>query len=66
MPADLTLHELTGSPNNVKVRIALGFKGLSYERKPITMDGFPGNRSARWWSTSFALSIATATAAADC
>jgi glutathione S-transferase len=43
---DLVLHELTGSPNNVKVRIGLGYKGLEYERRPIDLDGFPGNRAA--------------------
>lgn len=31
----LTLHELTISPNNVKVRIGLGYKGLEYDRKPL-------------------------------
>ena len=46
MDTDLTLHELTGSPNNVKVRIGLGYKGLKYERKPVALDGFPGNREA--------------------
>ena len=46
MSDKLTLHELTGSPNNVKVRIALGYKGLKYDRKPIELDGFPGDRSS--------------------
>ena len=32
--ASLILHELTGSPNNVKARIALGYKGLDYDRNP--------------------------------
>ena len=31
----LILHELTISPNNVKVRIGLGYKGLDYERRPL-------------------------------
>lgn len=43
---DLVLHELTPSPNNIKVRIALAYKGLAYERKPLDMSaGFPGDRS---------------------
>ncbi len=33
----LVLHELTGSPNNVKVRMGLGYKGLEYERKIVDM-----------------------------
>jgi glutathione S-transferase len=46
MSTNLTLHELTGSPNNIKVRIALGYKGLEYNRKPFELDNFPGNRDA--------------------
>ncbi len=46
MSHDLTLHELTGSPNNVKVRVALGYKGLDYERKPISLADFPGDRGS--------------------
>ena len=46
MSDNLTLHELTGSPNNVKVRIALGYKGLKYDRKPLELDEFPGDRSS--------------------
>ncbi len=46
MSHDLILHELTGSPNNVKVRIALGYKGLKYDRKPLELDDFPGDRSS--------------------
>lgn len=46
MDTTLTLHELTGSPNNVKARIALGYKGLKFERKPVPLDGYPGNRDA--------------------
>lgn len=34
----LILHELPPSPNNVKVRIALGYKGIEYERLPVAMD----------------------------
>lgn len=44
--ASLILHELTPSPNNVKARIALGFKGLQYERKPLQITEFPGDRSS--------------------
>ncbi len=43
--ASLILHELTGSPNNVKARIALGYKGLDYDRKEFQADSFPGDRS---------------------
>jgi glutathione S-transferase len=39
------LHELTGSPNSVKIRIALGYKGLDYERQPVDLDDFPGDRA---------------------
>ena len=46
MSAKLKLYELTGSPNNIKVRIALGYKGLEYEREPVELDSFPGDRSA--------------------
>ncbi|TDI13437.1 MAG: glutathione S-transferase family protein [Acidobacteria bacterium] len=44
----LTLKDLALSPNNVKVRIALGYKGLEYEREPLEfneLDKFPGDRS---------------------
>ncbi|MGE0708963.1 MAG: glutathione S-transferase family protein [Planctomycetota bacterium] len=44
--SDLVLHELTGSPNSVKARIALGYKGLAYERVPLEMKAFPGDRAA--------------------
>lgn len=44
--SDLILHELTLSPNNVKVRIALGYKALDYERRPLEIDGYPGDRSS--------------------
>ncbi len=43
--ADLRLHELTSSPNSVKVRVALGYKGLDYERLPVELESFPGDRS---------------------
>jgi glutathione S-transferase len=43
---DLRLHELTGSPNSIKVRVALGYKGLEYERVPFEVESFPGDRSA--------------------
>ena len=46
MSHDLKLHELPPSPNNVKVRMALGYKGLAYERLPIDFDTYPGDRSA--------------------
>ena len=41
----LTLHELTGSPSSVGVRIALGYKGLDYNRKPVDFTEFPGDRT---------------------
>lgn len=31
----LKLYDLAPSPNNIKVRVALGFKGLEYERIPV-------------------------------
>ncbi len=42
MSAKLKLYELTGSPNNIKVRIALGYKGLEYDRQVVD----PGDRSS--------------------
>lgn len=42
----LVLHELTPSPNTVKVRIALGAKGIDYERRPIEIESYPGDRSS--------------------
>lgn len=44
MSAKLTLYELTGSPNSVKARIGLGYKGLQYDRKPVDLGGYPGDR----------------------
>jgi len=44
--ATLRLHDLHPSPNNAKVRIALGYKGLAYERVPFEPDAYPGDRSA--------------------
>lgn len=46
MSAPLILHELPPSPNSVKVRLGLGFKGLDYERRPVSFEQFPGERSA--------------------
>ena len=46
MSNNLTLHEMTGSPNSVKARIALGYKGLQYDRKPLEINEFPGNRDS--------------------
>ena len=46
MSSALTLHELTASPNNLKVRIALGYKGLEYRRKPVDLKEFPGDRAS--------------------
>ena len=41
----LTLHEITLSPNNVKARVALGYKGLEYHRKPLEFTDYPGDRA---------------------
>jgi glutathione S-transferase len=41
MSAKVTLYEITGSSNSVKVRIGLGYKGLDYEREVVD----PGDRS---------------------
>jgi glutathione S-transferase len=47
MSANLTVYQLAGSPNNVKVRVALGYKGIPYETHDIAaMPDFPGDRSA--------------------
>ena len=46
MSQKIVLHEIPPSPNNRKVRIALGYKGLEYESRPVTVDEFPGDRSA--------------------
>ncbi len=35
MTRPFVLHDLAPSPNNVKVRIALGYKGIEYERVPV-------------------------------
>lgn len=46
MSAAIKLHELPPSPNNMKVRVALGYKQLEYERVPLQFDEYPGDRSA--------------------
>lgn len=33
--SDLTLYDLGPSPNNIKVRLALGYKALPYEKVPV-------------------------------
>ena len=35
MSTKVTLYEITGSSNSVKVRIALGYKGLEYDRQVV-------------------------------
>ncbi|MFT5286765.1 MAG: glutathione S-transferase [Planctomycetota bacterium] len=45
MTTELILHELPPSPNNVKVRLALGFKGIDYTSKPIDMSVPRGDRA---------------------
>ena len=42
MSTKVTLYEITGSSNSVKVRIALGYKGLEYDRQVVD----PGDRSS--------------------
>lgn len=42
---NIILYELTGSPNNVKIRLALDVKGLEYDRIPIDFDEYPGDRT---------------------
>jgi glutathione S-transferase len=44
--SDLTLHHLGGSPNSIKVRIGLAYKGLDYTPEEFQLDGFPGNRDS--------------------
>lgn len=46
MGSGIRLHTLHGSPNNMKVRIALGIKGLDYETIPLGFDAYPGDRSS--------------------
>lgn len=47
MTAKITLHQLPGSPNNIKVRIALNHKGIAWTSAPFALEGpFPGDRSA--------------------
>lgn len=45
MSNTLILHELTISPNNVKARVGLGYKGLEYQRKALDLTSFPGDRA---------------------
>jgi len=45
MSQAIILHELPPSPNNLKVRMALGFKGIPYTRKPLEMSEAFGDRS---------------------
>ena len=46
MSAKVTLYEITGSSNSVKVRIALAYKGLEYDREVVELESFPGDRSS--------------------
>ncbi len=44
----ITLHEIPPSPNNIKVRIGLNYKGIPFERRPIPMQpGVPPSQSDR-------------------
>lgn len=38
MSRTLKLHDLAPSPNNIKVRLALGYKRIPYERIPVPFD----------------------------
>ena len=46
MTTEIILHELPPSPNNLKVRMALGFKRIEYTRAPIPMTVPHGDRTA--------------------
>jgi glutathione S-transferase len=46
MSTTVTLYEITGSSNSVKARIALGYKGLEYDRQVVELESFPGDRSS--------------------
>jgi len=47
MTAKITLHQLPGSPNSIKVRIALNHKGIAWTSAPFPIEGPPpGDRSA--------------------
>jgi len=52
--SELTLYELPPSPNNMKVRVGLGFKGLQFERSVLKLDAFPGDRTRAWVRTVLA------------
>jgi glutathione S-transferase len=41
----IRLHEIPPSPNNTKIRVALGYKKLAYERIPLNIDQYPGDRT---------------------
>ena len=45
MSESLRLYEIPPSPNNIKARIGLGYKNLSYERFPLTLESYPGYRA---------------------
>ena len=47
MADTLTLYQLPPSPNNIKVRLALGFKELAYESVVIPMPGYPPRTGER-------------------
>lgn len=45
MSTPLELHQLPGSPNSTRIRLALGYKKLPHTRHDFTPDTFPGDRS---------------------
>lgn len=45
MSTPLALHQLPGSPNSVRIRLALGYKNLPHTRHDFTPDSFPGDRA---------------------
>lgn len=46
MAPTLRLHEIHGSPNNLRARLALRYKKLPFESVPISLTDFPGDRSS--------------------
>lgn len=47
MAETLTLYQLPPSPNNIKIRLALGFKELAYESVVIPIQGYPPQAEER-------------------
>ena len=45
MSKKLKLYQIAGSPNNIRIRLALAYKGLAYETEDLELTEFPGDRS---------------------